>query len=437
MASPNTLPSTTHPSFPARFLFDDTAEAAPSPSPLHRGPSLPPNYTDPPPHSLEKPPAYDLPPPPTYTPLDPSPPAYILRPPYILAGSPSDTALVPRYHFDLVRSRAGAEHALRVRRLGARESKQVEAWLREERGRRRSAACGTHGGGALDEDDEDGGARGLFAMGNAARTGSVASSSATTTTTSSLLARVRTSSTSVTAASTSGSSSTGSVEDPRCRGCGSSGPAPQPFRLPDHLAYDAAETMYTIARVYTYSRAPRGTARSCPLEIRGQRTHTVSGILELSKDATGASNLLRRWRFDRVTRKVGGDALRKENERKMARWGYHDEDEWDRDVMFAASGKIGGGGGGGGGWRRKSWGLGLGKGDGEGNGKRDGEVEWKMKWKGKERVVAWETDEGCDRGGVKLGILGGEMETRLRDALVTCWLARRWFAGSLRWDDDF
>jgi len=83
-----------------------------------------------------------------------------------------------------------------------------------------------------------------------------------------------------------------------------------------------------------------------------------------------------------MTRNEAGDSLKKENERKIQKYGYHPRDEWHKNLLFAMQ-----------------------------------KCEWRD---GTGSVVARETR---DRFKIERVLSISE-----RDTLITCWAAKRWYA---------
>jgi len=83
-----------------------------------------------------------------------------------------------------------------------------------------------------------------------------------------------------------------------------------------------------------------------------------------------------------MTRNEAGDSLKKENERKIQKYGYHARDEWHKNLLFAVQ-----------------------------------KFEWRD---GTGSVVARETR---DRFKIERVLSISE-----RDTLITCWAAKRWYA---------
>jgi len=95
-----------------------------------------------------------------------------------------------------------------------------------------------------------------------------------------------------------------------------------------------------------------------------------------------------------VTRNSANDSLKKENERKMQKYGYRADDEWDKKLLFSTSMRL----------------------------RQGGKIDWRD---GQGDIIAAEQSDTFR--------IVKEVDQVTRDALVTCWVARRWAAGSLSW----
>jgi|SRR5579871_3401193 len=109
--------------------------------------------------------------------------------------------------------------------------------------------------------------------------------------------------------------------------------------------------------------------------IRGRQKGTLPGHVKLERG-------LGKCKFWHMTRNEAGDALKKENERKLQKHGYHARDEWHKNLLFAV--------------QKREWKDGTGS------------------------VVASETLDGFKMERV--------LNISERDALITCWIAKRWYA---------
>jgi hypothetical protein len=149
--------------------------------------------------------------------------------------------------------------------------------------------------------------------------------------------------------------------------------------------YDDDTTLYIIE-----NQGALNPFKGQSVEIRGRRAKTLPGLIKLHEGAGAAANC----EFWHMTRNAANDSLRKENEKKMLKYGYHADDEWKKKKLFSSNLLLGGCG--------------------------------KIDWKNDEgKVVA--TEYGND-----FEVMDG-VDQRTRDALVTCFVARRWASGSLNW----
>jgi hypothetical protein len=103
----------------------------------------------------------------------------------------------------------------------------------------------------------------------------------------------------------------------------------------------------------------------------------------------------RKCEFWHLTRNPAGDSLKKENERRMHKYGYRSDDEWNKKLLFSAVTRI-----------------------------RHDTVEWRN-----ESGILIATESGASGFDV-----ADEVDKKTRDALITCWVARRWGNGNLAWD---
>ncbi|EON64354.1 hypothetical protein W97_03585 [Coniosporium apollinis CBS 100218] len=154
------------------------------------------------------------------------------------------------------------------------------------------------------------------------------------------------------------------------------------------VAYDNEGTLYEAKNVSALG-GWAGTSVAAGIEIRGCRASTLPGLIRLEKGSSLTAG--KWWKFWHLTRNKANDSLREENERKMQKYGYHADEEWNRELLYRAK---------------------AGK----------GEVEWAG---GNGRVVAVECGEA-------FRILG-QLDGGMRDLLVACWAARCWSLGEMKW----
>ncbi|KAF2435488.1 hypothetical protein EJ08DRAFT_339828 [Tothia fuscella] len=158
---------------------------------------------------------------------------------------------------------------------------------------------------------------------------------------------------------------------------------PTPGRTP-RVDFDDDTTLYLIENLGALS-----VFKGQNIEIRGRRAKTLPGHITIRSYED------RKSEFWHMTRNPAGDSLRKENERKMQKYGYRSDQEWNRKLLFSAVTRI-----------------------------RGEKVDWQDE---NDRVIATETLEGG------FDVIDGVNE-KTRDALITCWVARRWGAGNLSWE---
>jgi hypothetical protein len=142
--------------------------------------------------------------------------------------------------------------------------------------------------------------------------------------------------------------------------------------------FDDDTTLYTITNLRAL-----GIFKGKNIEIRGRRAKTLPGHISLNQNGE----------FWHITRNPAGDALKKENEKKIQKYGYHSDDEWNKKLLFSAAVRPG-----------------------------DAKYDWHD---GAHQVVAHETNRNFDIANV--------VDQRTKDTLVTCWVARRWGAGVVSW----
>ncbi|ORX96650.1 hypothetical protein BCR34DRAFT_593787 [Clohesyomyces aquaticus] len=156
-------------------------------------------------------------------------------------------------------------------------------------------------------------------------------------------------------------------------------PAPTPH---PRIRYDEDGTMYTMTSH----------------EMRGLRSSTLGGIIRLE---TGSSLLSGKWiKVLHVTKNRRKDSMNAENEARMQRYGYHEDEEWDKRVVFCV--------------RRGRWE------DGEGRGV----------------AVEMETQAEEGKGSSREFEILGEVTGPRRDLLVSCWVWKTWVLEGLRWEGD-
>ncbi|KAF2097770.1 hypothetical protein NA57DRAFT_76578 [Rhizodiscina lignyota] len=153
--------------------------------------------------------------------------------------------------------------------------------------------------------------------------------------------------------------------------------------------YDDSATMYTITKLAIF------WGGEAPFEIKGHRASTLPGNIRLERSERLGS---RRWYFHHHKRNPANDMLKPENAKRMQKYGYHPDDEWCKTLLFTASGN---------------------------KDKARLQVDWKN---GQDQPIAVETDQTLT--------LYDLLEPKLRDLLVTCWMARAWHAATLRWEEE-
>lgn len=94
-----------------------------------------------------------------------------------------------------------------------------------------------------------------------------------------------------------------------------------------------------------------------------------------------------------MTKNAAKDSLRKENERRLQKYGYHADDEWNKKLLFSIMAKP-----------------------------REDKADWTN---ADGVIIATEWNDGLE--------IVKDVDQRLRDVLVTLWTARRWAGGTLKW----
>ncbi|KZL82798.1 fumarylacetoacetate hydrolase [Colletotrichum incanum] len=155
-----------------------------------------------------------------------------------------------------------------------------------------------------------------------------------------------------------------------------------PDRRPKKVDYDDDLTLYLI--VNTHALFPWSLPE---IEIRGCKARTLQGHVELKKTTTA-------HQFWHITRNVTNDMLRPENERRLAKYGYHADEELSRELLFVA----------------ESVAL----------------LSKNKRWKDGDGVCVAEETAGT----LSLVV---DLTPQRKDALLACWAARCWLSGSLNW----
>jgi hypothetical protein len=156
---------------------------------------------------------------------------------------------------------------------------------------------------------------------------------------------------------------------------------PTPGR-PCKIDFDEDTTLYLIENLGAFS-----VFKGQRIEIRGRKAKTLPGHITLNEEDG-------KWEFWHLTRNPAGDSLKKENERKMQKYGYRSDDEWNKNLLFRADACP-----------------------------RDGKVDWRD---ADGKTIATEIDGKFD--------IATHVDQKTKDALVTCFVARRWATRSLIWD---
>jgi hypothetical protein len=149
--------------------------------------------------------------------------------------------------------------------------------------------------------------------------------------------------------------------------------------------YDDDTTLYAMEDVGALN-----IFKGQSVEIRGRRAKTLPGLIKFHNGG-GAS---RRCEFWHMTKNAANDSLKKENEKKIQKYGYHADDEWKKKLLFSSSSRLG----------------------------RTGKVDWKNE---EGKTVATEDGNTFD--------IMSDVDQRTKDALITCFVARRWAFGRLSW----
>jgi len=108
--------------------------------------------------------------------------------------------------------------------------------------------------------------------------------------------------------------------------------------------------------------------------IFGRRARTLPGHVKIERGGG-------KCQFWHMTRNEAGDSLRKENEKKLQKYGYHSKNEWNKVLLYETN---------------------------------------KAKWKDREGTeVANESSDGLE--------IVKSLDVGERDLLVTCWVSKRWY----------
>lgn len=151
------------------------------------------------------------------------------------------------------------------------------------------------------------------------------------------------------------------------------------------IEYDDDTTLYIVE-----DRGALNMFKSRSVEIRGRRANTLPGIVKIHSGGRFAGSC----EFWHMTKNSAKNNLKKENEERIQKYGYHVTDEWRKKKLFSTNSRLG----------RAS----------------------KNGWKDEEgKIVA---NECGDMFEVVSGV-----DQRTKDALVTCFVAQRWASGKLRW----
>lgn len=182
----------------------------------------------------------------------------------------------------------------------------------------------------------------------------------------------------------------------RSSSVGSIGSSSTLSRVSSAVEYDSDATMYTITRLAVLGvGAVMGmSAGEAPVEIKGWRASTLPGTIHMTMQG-------RRCLFHHRVRNPANDMLLEENRRKMEKYGYHGEKEWTRTLLFSAT-----------------------RGGQDENGRKL-QAEWRD---AEDKMLA--------REGEEIFSFEKVLEPKFRDVLVTCWIARSWHAGTLKWESE-
>jgi hypothetical protein len=158
------------------------------------------------------------------------------------------------------------------------------------------------------------------------------------------------------------------------------------------IKFDGDTTLYTTR---AYPTDISAISNSAIFEIRGSKNRTLSGTINVEQGVT--PRLERYWKFWQVTRNEDGDSLRRENAKKIERYGYHSKEEWNKDLLFMAKG------------------TGL---------INSSKVRTWIGRKG--RVVAVEIEGRLEiTAGVSVGT---------KEVLLACWATKLWVSSQISWD---
>jgi hypothetical protein len=130
--------------------------------------------------------------------------------------------------------------------------------------------------------------------------------------------------------------------------------------------------------------------RKQQIHIRGRKAGTLQGHIELNPQGKEGFD------YRHCTQPASKHWSREENIRKMHKWGYHADDEWEKRLLFTC--RMTG---------------------------RDGTMEWRYKDELLDTVsvVAYEVNGEL--------VLQKQVPERIRDVLVTCWAVKNWVTKKL------
>lgn len=146
------------------------------------------------------------------------------------------------------------------------------------------------------------------------------------------------------------------------------------------IDYDDDTTLYIIEDQGALNPFKRRS-----VEIRGRRAKTISGIIKLQSGGRSAGSC----DFWHMTRNAAKNSSRVE---KMQKYGYHADDEWEKKKLYSSNSRLG----------------------------TAKEIVWKNEHG---KIVANEDGDAFE--------VMRDVDQKTKDALVTCFVARRWASGKL------
>ena len=159
-----------------------------------------------------------------------------------------------------------------------------------------------------------------------------------------------------------------------------------------NVRFDKDALLYLIENIGGLGQFGLSSMDKCRVQIRGRKAGTLRGYIEMSQQSGRDRETCV---FRHCVKSVKNDALREENQKKIQKYGYHADDEWEKKILFSTRGV------------------------------KEGVVEWTGEMG---EVMASENGDVLN--------IEAKVTERIRDTLVTCWAAKRWAALTLSWEDS-